>query len=255
MSEQLIWDAEHAPQNVGLSHNVLARTSRDGDSTVVEAITKVQSIDLVADPASTAGLFEHAEESGAVKQRSDVAEQRDGRDRNTALPGYSTAALDSLTLEELQLHRPDLVRELQRAQESQVATLRHELDALTAHEAATRRRERIVELLEEHDLPLPASGGHADSLLVSPHFIETLMRATDDTTVRRLVEERAELVRAACLWNGKRKPSDRRPRAHGDPRRATEGPDAATDRRAARPAQAAAEALGALECLPARDPQ
>ena len=53
LSEQLVWDAEHAPQNVGMSHNVLARTSRSGDETVVEAITKVQSIDLVADPATT----------------------------------------------------------------------------------------------------------------------------------------------------------------------------------------------------------
>ena len=60
LSEQLMWDAEHAPQNVGLSHNVLARTTREGDETAVEAITKVQSIDLVADPATTAGLFEHA---------------------------------------------------------------------------------------------------------------------------------------------------------------------------------------------------
>ena len=31
LSEQLVWDAEHAPQNVGMSHNVLARTSLDGE--------------------------------------------------------------------------------------------------------------------------------------------------------------------------------------------------------------------------------
>ncbi|MCI0493296.1 MAG: hypothetical protein L0Z07_10210, partial [Planctomycetes bacterium] len=31
LSEQLVWDAEHAPQNVGLSHNVLARTARSGN--------------------------------------------------------------------------------------------------------------------------------------------------------------------------------------------------------------------------------
>ena len=29
LSEQLVWDAEHAPQNVGMSHNVLARTKRE----------------------------------------------------------------------------------------------------------------------------------------------------------------------------------------------------------------------------------
>ena len=63
LSEQLIWDAEHEPANVGLSHNVLARTARDGATTVIEAITKVQSVDLVADPATTRGLFEQDRKS------------------------------------------------------------------------------------------------------------------------------------------------------------------------------------------------
>lgn len=59
LAEQLAWDAEHAPENVGLSHNVLARTRRDASVVVVEAITRVRSVDLVADPATTNGLFEH----------------------------------------------------------------------------------------------------------------------------------------------------------------------------------------------------
>ncbi len=61
LAEQLTWDADHAPENVGLSHNVLARTRRESDGVVVEAITRVQSVDLVADPATTAGLFEQQE--------------------------------------------------------------------------------------------------------------------------------------------------------------------------------------------------
>ena len=58
VAEQLAWDAEHNPRNVGFSHNVLARLTRDGAQSLVEAITHVQSVDLVADPASTRGLFE-----------------------------------------------------------------------------------------------------------------------------------------------------------------------------------------------------
>ena len=38
LAEQLAWDAAHAPENVGFSHNVEARTSRAGGQTVVEAI-------------------------------------------------------------------------------------------------------------------------------------------------------------------------------------------------------------------------
>jgi hypothetical protein len=61
LAEQLMWDAEHSPENVGFSHNVEARTARQGERVVVEAITRVQSVDLVADPATTRGLFESAE--------------------------------------------------------------------------------------------------------------------------------------------------------------------------------------------------
>lgn len=58
LAEQLAWDAEHAPENVGFSHNVEARTASRNGRTVVEAILRVESVDLVADPATTRGLFE-----------------------------------------------------------------------------------------------------------------------------------------------------------------------------------------------------
>lgn len=60
VAEQLAWDAEHAPNRLGMSHNVAAKTSRDRTSgkVVVEEIASVVSVDLVADPATTQGLFE-----------------------------------------------------------------------------------------------------------------------------------------------------------------------------------------------------
>ncbi len=58
LAEQLIWDAEHSPQNVGFSHNVRAVTERVDGKTIVRKILSVNSVDLVADPATTAGLFE-----------------------------------------------------------------------------------------------------------------------------------------------------------------------------------------------------
>jgi len=59
IAEQLAWDAENAPGNVGLSHNVQGKTAKRGNEVVVESIGRVQSVDLVADPATTSGLFEH----------------------------------------------------------------------------------------------------------------------------------------------------------------------------------------------------
>jgi len=58
LAEQLLWDAEHSPDNVGFSHNVEAVVKRNTASTLVEKIVAVRSVDLVADPASTRGLFE-----------------------------------------------------------------------------------------------------------------------------------------------------------------------------------------------------
>jgi hypothetical protein len=97
LAEQLLWDAEHAAENVGFSHNVQARTARSGEKTVVEAILKVQSVDLVADPATTRSLFESADGAGL---------------------------LEGLSLETLRRERPDLVAELLAEQAEELARLR-----------------------------------------------------------------------------------------------------------------------------------
>jgi hypothetical protein len=88
LAEQLVWDAEHAPENVGFSHNVEARTARRGEEVIVEEITRVQSVDLVADPATTRGLFESLEAgasrdvsaSGKMPQEPNLIERIDRQD-------------------------------------------------------------------------------------------------------------------------------------------------------------------------------
>jgi hypothetical protein len=197
LSEQLVWDSEHAPQNVGLSHNVLARVARDGDETVVEAITKVQSIDLVADPATTTGLFEHAS-APAVEV------------------GASSETLkfrwDELTLEHLELHRPDLLRELRESHACELDEWRRRVDGLAAREAALERRWRIAELFRDRGLPLP---GQTDSSrqLISEQFMHTLMTAEDDKALEKLVNERVDMIRAAGEWIDEDDRVSRRPRS------------------------------------------
>jgi hypothetical protein len=197
LSEQLVWDAEHAPQNVGMSHNVLARTSRNGEGTVVEAITKVQSIDLVADPATTSGLYE-SEELRAESQEPERGSSCPALDFRHGESSTRPLSYDSLTLEHLRLHRPDLLREAEREFAPQLEELRRQFDDAVAREQASQRRERIGELLQEHGLPLPASD--SSRRIVSDEFVEALMKAVDEPAVRRLVRERAELVRCASRW-------------------------------------------------------
>jgi hypothetical protein len=214
LSEQLVWDAENAPQNVGLSHNVLARTTKSGADTVVEAITKVQSIDLVADPATTSGLYEHTSrvEEVASATSSGVAQKADSTASTPLLHG-STTPLALLTLEQLEQHRPDLVREVRRDSELKLEQAQGELAAMIERDKEARRREQILKLLQENGLPLPKSDGHLDSQLVDASFIDTLMGAKDVQSVRQLVEERARLIRSAWQWTSEHRTSHDGPRS------------------------------------------
>lgn len=177
LSEQLVWDAANEPANVGLSHNVLARTSRDGDETVVEAITKVRSVDLVADPATTRGLFEEIN-SQEVSLEGDLQ-------------------WDSLTLEQLQLHRPDLAEGLHLELREELKTCREQIDQASLREATALRREKVVHWLTEHRLPLPSTGDDFSQQVVSQQFLESLMEAPNESAVEQLIVERANLVRFA----------------------------------------------------------
>lgn len=103
LAEQLLWDAEHAPENVGFSHHVEARTARSADRVTVEEILRVQSVDLVADPATTRGLFE-GQPSGD--------------------PSAPAGDVKGWNVEELRLHRPDLVDALLHEQNLELGRLR-----------------------------------------------------------------------------------------------------------------------------------
>lgn len=176
LAEQLMWDAEHAPENVGFSHNVEARVARRGDRVVVEAITRVQSVDLVADPATTRGLFEAAAASA------DVA----------ADPAKLAAPL---TLDDLLRDHPQLVESIQQQQAAEISRLQQEVERLTALEAIHERRGIARRLFREFDLPDPEANEPWAKAVVSEQFLESLLAAPDEAAMRRLVEERARLVR------------------------------------------------------------
>lgn len=193
LSEQLVWDAEHAPQNVGMSHNVLARTKQVGNETVVEAITKVQSIDLVADPATTSGLYEQTvNDAGAA-----------GANATAAIGEPPVAAVESITLESLRRLRPELICEIEKPLEAEVMQLRCQLNGFIAKEAAQRRRDLIHRLLQEHNLPLPSPNG-GKSAMVSERFLDLLTHAADETEIRSLIEERVSLLRDVTRTIGNR---------------------------------------------------
>jgi hypothetical protein len=188
LAAQLAWDAEHAPENVGFSHNVEARTSRRGEQVVVEAITRVQSVDLVADPATTRGLFESA---GPASRSAPAADGPGGAEQE------KRQHFGELTLEDLQQHRPDLAAALAGEQSQRIAELEAELDRRSAAEAAAQRRLLVRRLLAEHHLPDPDTADGWARSVVSRHFVESLLAAPDEPSMREMIEERARLIRGA----------------------------------------------------------
>jgi hypothetical protein len=178
LAEQLMWDAEHAPENVGFSHNVEARVARRGERVVVEAITRVQSVDLVADPATTRGLFESA-----------VVES----DTATADPAKTAKPL---TLDDLRRDYPELIESIRQEQAVELGRLRQEVDRLTALEAVHQKRSVARRLLREFDLPDAEASEPGAKAIVSEQFFDSLVAAPDEAAMRIVVEERARLVRA-----------------------------------------------------------
>lgn len=181
LAEQLAWDAQHAPENVGFSHNVLAHTSQRGEELLVDQILRVQSVDLVADPATTRGLFEAAEGDAAA---------------TAEFPWHA------LTLESLQANRPDLCAAALAEQQSELARLRSELDQHRAVAAVSQRKSDAVALLREFELPAPGEAGSIARSLVSEEFFQSLLDAPDSQSMRRLVEQRAALIHGARQLGG-----------------------------------------------------
>ena len=181
LAEQLVWDAEHAPENVGFSHNVTAHTARGGKEVIVEAITKVHSVDLVADPATTRGLFEsHGPAAEPVQ----------------SVPSDDSTSWDSLTAEGLKQRRPDVVETLLVEQSNEISRLQMEIDRCEVAEATERRRIRALALLREHNLPDPDSSDATELAIVGNRFLVELLATSSDAEMKNLVEQRAQLVKS-----------------------------------------------------------
>ena len=152
LAEQLLWDAEHAPSNVGFSHNVEAVLRRDREETVVEEILSVRSVDLVADPATTAGLFE-------------------------AVSSESSDSNDTLRL----LEKVETLTGKLQVSQNENETLSRKIDTFKlllklVFEGVTEKECRYV------------------SFFRTP-FLETVYRCPEEGEIRRLVEDRLDLIR------------------------------------------------------------
>jgi hypothetical protein len=81
-AESFCWWAEHQPDCLGLSHNAVGDGEDDEKSGlfVIHTVSEVRSVDLVADPATTASLYEHCEncEKESMDEVNDIEDLADG---------------------------------------------------------------------------------------------------------------------------------------------------------------------------------
>lgn len=66
---RLVEAAERNPRAFGLSHNASGETERKNGTLLVYEITEVHSVDLVADPATTTGLFESKSKNSSMRRK------------------------------------------------------------------------------------------------------------------------------------------------------------------------------------------
>jgi hypothetical protein len=183
MAEQLFWDAENAPENVGLSHDISGKVGRRGGKTVVEAISLVRSVDLVADPATTSGLFEE------VKPQP-----------TTTKEDHMQTDLKEVTLAQLTSERPDLLESFRqtltdaddaKARDEKIASLTEELKTLKESTAKAELKVSIIEDLQAAGLDT------TNETACSKLFLEGLEAEPDAERRKAVIAERATLIKQA----------------------------------------------------------
>ena len=141
--EQIMERAERWPRTIGMSHVATGVGRKQHGKLVVESIKGVQSLDLVTRPATTNGLYEHAQEAPTVtKKLSAFVEELDASPAQRLL----AAACPRLGDLELSLAEGDDQRE---------ANVKFAVQAVLA-EATEAGDDVLAELLQEAAKPAPA---------------------------------------------------------------------------------------------------
>jgi hypothetical protein len=162
LAEQFFWDAEHAPQNCGFSPVYAPKkTSRDREGfLLVEGVSRVSSIDLVADPATTNSLKE-SQGNDAMSEAilaETLAAKTDLEKQVTAL----TAQVGELT--------------------GKNKTLAEQVETLTADKQKSERASAVSKFIAESKLP-------ADAVLAETRSMwESVEPATAEKAVKNFAE-------------------------------------------------------------------
>ncbi|MGC4005050.1 MAG: hypothetical protein QM811_18830 [Pirellulales bacterium] len=187
--------------------------------TVVE-ILSVTGVDVVADPATTRGLFEahHQEleqeiaEDETTNASAESTTTTDASMSESTMRDETRMLVDSLRADTVRLTalHDDARSECAELRET-CARLRDEHAALTAARdaalcaaARAERAARAKTWLRELGLPDPDGAATAARAIVDGPFWESLLSATDDAELRTRIVDRAALLEAVRRWDALR---------------------------------------------------
>lgn len=210
---EVLWWAENEPDCLGLSHNAVGRGRTEADGTfIVEEILSVRSVDLVADPATTKGLYEAMDDS--LEMPPVESDAGDWKSKAGELLGELVKADDAtahgiakklLALlapvadevpedegdeeemdDEEEMPMDETARVLKaHGSDPSIRKLCEQLDRFKAREAAAARMGKARKLCEAARLP---------EALVTEVFLETVAGQPDEKGMKALIEDRRVLA-------------------------------------------------------------
>ncbi|MDO4587373.1 MAG: hypothetical protein Q4C95_08755 [Planctomycetia bacterium] len=171
LAEQFLWDAKNRPENLGMSHNVEAIVSKRDNKQIVDEILSVKSVDIVADPATTNGLFESVNLNEV---------NRDNMVVISHMPDVTEKVCKSHMCEnnQLQENNSDIFcAENTKKQEwnLQLENLRNDIISLIL--------EHVLESADTHMFSFP---------VYTKEFVKSLLTIQDITIIKSLLQERYE---------------------------------------------------------------
>jgi hypothetical protein len=182
--------AEAKPPNVGMSHVAQYKFNSSGN---VETVLKVQSVDMVVNPATTKNLHEHTRKptvDPAELKAFYEGQLKDLQEKLAAEQAAHTATKESLTK----------AQEASKVVCDERDALKLENDTFKAAAVVTARKESALAAIKDSGLNL------SDKAICSDVFVESVVKA-DDEGRKALIADRLALAKVAPNGNVDRKES------------------------------------------------
>lgn len=166
MADRVCEAAERGLKTFGMSHDVKGRTAQRNGETVVEAIVSVASVDLVADAATTSGLFESEDHSMELQEQvtkltADVVKLNADLEAANQAKSALQEQVDAAKAEADKLAREDAVAKLIEEAKLDPAKVPASLRSIAESQTPEVAKQLIGDLAESLRIGKPQSRGGA----------------------------------------------------------------------------------------------